>query len=81
MAARLAWLIDMSVISEMMRRRPGPRVAGLLDSIADEASALLSSPSGRCSTGSAGPIPAGAECANRPDSDDDYQMQVRPCGP
>ena len=36
MAARLAWLIDMSVVSEMMRRRPGPRVAGLLDSIADE---------------------------------------------
>ena len=42
MTARLAWLIDMNVVSEMMRRRPEPRVSAFLDSIADEGLGLAS---------------------------------------
>lgn len=42
MTAPLAWLIDTNVVSEMMRPRPEPRVAGFLDSIADEGLGLAS---------------------------------------
>lgn len=42
MTARLVWLIDTNVISEMMRPRPEPRVAAFLDSIADESLGLTS---------------------------------------
>ena len=46
MTARPAWPIDTSVVSEVTCLRSGPSVAGLLDSIADEDSAL------GCGTGS-----------------------------
>ena len=36
MTAPLAWLIDTNVVSEMMRPRPEPRVAALLDAIEAE---------------------------------------------
>ena len=36
MTALPAWWMDTHVVSETMRLRPEPRVAGLLDSIADE---------------------------------------------
>ena len=36
MTAQLAWLLDASVVSEMMRPNPEPHVAVFLDSIADE---------------------------------------------
>lgn len=36
MTTPLAWLTDMSVVSEMLRPRPEPRVAAFLDSVADE---------------------------------------------
>lgn len=42
MTARLTWLIDTNVISEMMRPRPDPQVAAFLDSIADEGIGLSS---------------------------------------
>ena len=42
MIAPLAWLIDPNVVSEMMRPRPGPRVAAFLDSIAAEGLGLAS---------------------------------------
>ena len=42
MTVPLAWLIDTNVVSEMMRPRPEPRVAGFLDSIADEGLGLAS---------------------------------------
>ena len=42
MTARLAWLIDANVVSEMMRPQPEPRVAAFLDSIADEGIGLAS---------------------------------------
>ena len=42
MTARLAWLIDSNVVSEMMRPRPEPRVAAYLDAIADEGLGLAS---------------------------------------
>ncbi len=42
MTARLAWLIDTNVISEMMRPRPEPRVATFLDSIEGEGIGLSS---------------------------------------
>jgi len=78
---QLAWLIDTNAVHEVMRLRPEPRVADLLDSIADEGPRpLLPSPSGQCPTGTAGSIPAGVKSANRPGSDDDYQMRLRPCG-
>ena len=42
MTARLAWLIDTNVVSEMMRPRPEPRVTAFLDSIANEGLGLAS---------------------------------------
>ena len=42
MTARLAWLIDTNVVSEMMRPRPEPRVAAFLDSIEREGIGLAS---------------------------------------
>lgn len=42
MTLPLVWLIDTNVVSEMMRPRPEPRVAGFLDSIADEGVGLAS---------------------------------------
>ena len=42
MTARLAWLIDTNVVSEMMRPRPEPRVAAFLDSIECEGIGLAS---------------------------------------
>ena len=42
MTLPLAWLIDTNVVSEMMRPRPEPRVAGFLDLIADEGLGLAS---------------------------------------
>ena len=42
MTARLAWLIDTNVVSEMMRPRPEPRVAVFLDSIEREGIGLAS---------------------------------------
>ena len=36
MTKPLAWPLDANVVSEMMRPRPEPRVAGFLDSITDE---------------------------------------------
>ena len=36
MTAAVAWLLDTNVVSEMMRPRPNPRVAGFLDSVAEE---------------------------------------------
>lgn len=42
MTTRLAWLLDTNVVSEMMRRRPEPRVPAFLDSIADESLGLAS---------------------------------------
>ena len=42
MTARLAWLIDTNVASEMMRPRPEPRVAAFLDSIEREGIGLAS---------------------------------------
>ena len=42
MTTRLAWLLDTNVVSEMMRRRPEPRVSAFLDSIADESLGLAS---------------------------------------
>ena len=42
MTARLAWLIDTNVVSEMMRPRPEPRVAASLDSIEREGIGLAS---------------------------------------
>ena len=42
MTARLKWLIDANVVSEMMRPRPEPRVAAYLDSIADDGLGLTS---------------------------------------
>ena len=38
----MSYLIDTNVVSEMMRPRPEPRVAGFLDSIADEGLGLAS---------------------------------------
>ena len=40
MTAPIAWLLDTNVVSEMMRRRPEPRVAAFLDRIADEGMGL-----------------------------------------
>ena len=42
MTARLAWLIDTNVVSEMMRPSPEPRVAAFLDSIEREGIGLAS---------------------------------------
>ena len=42
MTARLAWLVDTNVVSEMMRPRPEPRVASFLASVADEGLGLAS---------------------------------------
>lgn len=42
MTARLAWLIDANVISEMMRPRPEPQVAAFLDSIERDGIGLAS---------------------------------------
>ena len=42
MTAPHAWLLDANVVSEMMRPRPEPRVAGFLDKIADERIGLAS---------------------------------------
>jgi len=42
MTARLKWLIDANVVSEMMRPRPEPRVEAYLDSIADDGLGLAS---------------------------------------
>ena len=42
MTAPLAWLIDTTVVSEMMRPRPEPRVAAFLDSIESEGLGLVS---------------------------------------
>ena len=42
MTARLTWLVDTNVVSEMMRRWPEPRVSAFLDSIADEGLGLAS---------------------------------------
>ena len=42
MTARLAWLIDTNVVSEMMRPRLEPRVAAFLDSIEREGIGLAS---------------------------------------
>ena len=42
MTARLAWLIDTNVVSEMMRPHPELRVAAFLDSIEREGIGLTS---------------------------------------
>ena len=42
MNVQLSWLIDTNVVSEMMRPRPGPRVAAFLDSIENEGIGLAS---------------------------------------
>ena len=42
MTTPIAWLIDTNVVSEMMRRRPEPRVAAYLDSIAGEGLGIVS---------------------------------------
>ena len=42
MTAPLAWLVDTNVVSEMMRPRPEPRVAALLDAIEAEGIGLAS---------------------------------------
>ena len=36
MTAPVAWLLDTNVVSEMMRPNPEPRVAGFLDTIAED---------------------------------------------
>ena len=41
MIAPRTWLIDMNPVSELMRLRPEPRVAGLLESIADEGPGIV----------------------------------------
>ena len=42
MNAQLGWLIDMNVVSEMVRPRPDPHVASFLDSVANEGLGLAS---------------------------------------
>ena len=61
MTARPKWLIDTNVVSELMCLRPEPRVSAFSNQLPTTAPVLLPSPSGKCSTGSAGSIPAVAD--------------------